>query len=297
MKLGMHNWMRTEAIEVTLKRLARYGYDGLEIVGEPARYDVGQVRSLLQQYKIECWGAATFMTAGRDLIHEDRYVRYGSIKYMKDCVDLAAELGGQILCIVPSTMGKVVPMASFQEEWRWAIEGLREVAYYAGEKGIRPGIEPLNRYETYFINRHDQAVLLAQEVGLNMGVVLDTFHLNIEEASPIVAIKQTASYLIDFHVADNNGYPPGNGTIDWRAYMKALREIGYDGYLTGEFVVPIDRTPAALTEQEIEDTSFVGTTQGRENFLHDNATGVLSERYYDLLVRQGGNFLRPLIQS
>jgi sugar phosphate isomerase/epimerase len=295
MKLGMHNWMRAEAIEVTLKRLARLGFHGLEIVGEPARYDVAQVRSLLQQYKIECWGAATFMTPGRDLIHEDTYVRYGTVKYMKDCVDLAAGLGGQILCIVPSTMGKVVPMASVQEEWSWAIEGLREVAYYAGEKGIRPGIEPLNRFETNFINRHDQAILLAQEVGLNMGVVLDTFHLNIEEANPVVAIKQTTSYLIDFHVADNNGYPPGWGAIDWQAHINALREIDYNGYLTGEFVVPIDRTPAALAEQETEDAAASHTTQGSGSFLSEHAAGVLSERYYDLLVQQTGDFLRPML--
>jgi D-psicose/D-tagatose/L-ribulose 3-epimerase len=295
MKLGMHNWMRTEAIEVTLKRLARFGFQGLEIVGEPVHYDVAQVRALLQQYNIECWGAATFMTPGRDLIHEDAYVRYGTVKYMKDCVDLAAGLGGQILCIVPSTMGKVEPMASFQEEWRWAIEGLREVAYYAGEKGIRPGIEPLNRFETNFINRHDQAILLAQEVGLNMGVVLDAFHLNIEEPDPIVAIKQTTSYLIDFHVADNNGYPPGRGAINWRAYMDALREIGYHGYLTGEFVVPIDRTPAALAEQEVEDAATSHTTQSTKDFLREQGTGVLSEHYYDLLVRQTGDFLRPYL--
>ncbi|GAC1644934.1 MAG: sugar phosphate isomerase/epimerase [Ktedonobacteraceae bacterium] len=295
MKLAMHNWMRTEEIEVTLKRLARLDIEGLEIVGEPARYDVARVRALLQRYKIECWGAATFMTAGRDLIHEDAYVRYGTVKYMKDCVDLVAGLGGQILCIVPSTMGKVAPMASFQEEWHWAVDGLREIAYHAGGKGVRLGIEPLNRYETYFINRHDQAVLLAQEVGLNMGVVLDTFHLNIEEADPIVAIKQTASYLVDFHVADNNGYPPGRGTIDWRAHIKALREIGYNGYLTGEFVVPIDRTPAALTEQEIDDVAGTDVTQNVQGFSRENKPGVLSEHYYDLLVQQTANFLRPLL--
>jgi sugar phosphate isomerase/epimerase len=295
MKLGMHNWMRAESIEATLKRLVRFGYDGLEIVGEPARYDVARVRSLLQQYNIVCWGAATFMTAGRDLIHEDAYVRYGTVKYMKDCVDLAVGLGGEILCIVPSTMGKVTAMGSFRDEWHWAVDGLREVAYYAGEKGIRPGIEPLNRYETYFINRHEQAILLAQEVGLNMGVVLDTFHLNIEESNPVVAIKQTASYLVDFHVADNNGYPPGWGTIDWRAYIQTLRGIGYDGYLTGEFVVPIDRTPAALAEQELEVATSESVVQGKENVLHNQKTEVLSERYYDLLVQQTGSFLHALI--
>src|SRR5260370_23465823 len=145
---------------------------------------------------------------------------------MKDCIDLIAGLGGQILCIVPSTVGKIVPLAGPEEERHWAVEGLREVAYYAGEKCVRPGIEPLNRFETNFINRHDQAVLLAQEVGTHIGVVLDAFHINIEEADPVAAIKATGKYLIDFHVADNNRFPPGRGAINWAPLVGALRAIG-----------------------------------------------------------------------
>jgi D-psicose/D-tagatose/L-ribulose 3-epimerase len=232
------------------------------------------------------------MTNGRDLLHEDIYVRYGTIKYMKDCIDMVAELGGQILGIVPSTVGKITPMSTPKEEWRWAVEGLREVAYYAGEKGVRPGIEPINRFETNFINRHDQALLLAHDVGLEMGVVLDSFHLNIEEASSIEAIRRTGSYLIDFHVADSNRYPPGRGAIDWSALMGALQQTGYDRYLSNEFVIPIDRTPAALSQQDVEDAGTAGTTQGMQQFLRDHGSGALSERYYDLLVQQSGNFLR-----
>ena len=295
MKLCMHNWMRPEPIEVTIRRLGRFGYDGIEISGEPARYDTGHVKALLEENAVACWGSVTLMTVGRDLIHEDAYVRYGTVKYMKDCIDLIAGLGGKIFCIVPSTVGKVVPMAGPQQEWKWAVEGLREVAYYAGEKGVRPGIEPLNRFETNFINRHDQALLLAQEAGQNTGVVLDAFHINIEEADPVAAIKATGSYLVDFHVADNNRYPPGRGAINWSALIGALREIGYDGYLTSEFVMPIDRTPAARAEQEAEDAEEAGTTMGMEKFLRDHSTGVLSERYYDLLVQQAGDFLRTLM--
>ncbi len=295
MKLSMHNWMRYEPIEVTIRRLARFGYHSIEISGEPARYDVAQVRSLLEENGVACWGSVTLMTAGRDLIHEDAYVRYGTVKYMKDCVDLIAGLGGEILCIVPSTVGKIVPMAGPSEEWAWAVEGLREVALYAGEKGVRPGIEPLNRFETNFINRHDQAVLLAQQVGNNIGVVLDAFHLNIEEANLVEAIKNTGSYLVDFHVADNNRYPPGRGAIDWAALVGALRAIGYDGALTSEFVMPVDRTPAASSEQEAEDAAESGASAGHEKFLRDHGTGTLSERYYDLLVQQSGDFLRKLI--
>lgn len=297
MKLSMHNWMRYEPIEITIKRLARFGFDAIEISGEPARYDAGQVRALLDENGIQCWGAVTLMTAGRDLIHEDAYVRYGTVKYMKDCIDLVASLNGTILTIVPSTVGKIVPMASPEEEWRWAVEGLREVALHAGEKGVRAGIEPLNRFETNFLNRHDQAVLLAHEVGNGLGVILDAFHINIEEVDPVAAIKNTNELLIGFHVADNNRFPPGRGAINWKALIGALRAIGYDQYLTNEFVMPVDRTPAADRDQEAEDAAASGATAGHEKFLRDHGTGTLSEHYYDLLVEQSGKFLRSLLDD
>src|SRR4051812_43373190 len=110
MKLSMHNWMRAEPLEVTLARLARYGYDGLEISGEPARYDVAEVRQMLKRHRLSCWGAVTLMTDGRDLIHPDRYVRIGSLAYLRDCLTLVRELGGEMLCVVPSTVGKITPL-------------------------------------------------------------------------------------------------------------------------------------------------------------------------------------------
>ena len=112
LKVAMHNWMRPEPIETTIRRLARFGYDGIEISGEPALYDAKQVRSLLDEHGLECWGAVTLMTAGRDLLHEDPYVRLGSVQYVKDCLTFVSELDGKILTVVPSTVGKVVPMGS-----------------------------------------------------------------------------------------------------------------------------------------------------------------------------------------
>src|SRR5512132_1761685 len=103
LKMAMHNWMRPEPIEVTIKRLGRSGYDGIEISGEPALYDTKQVRSLLEENGLECWGAVTLMVGGRDLLHEDKYVRVGSIQYVKDTIDMINELGGKILTVVPST--------------------------------------------------------------------------------------------------------------------------------------------------------------------------------------------------
>jgi D-psicose/D-tagatose/L-ribulose 3-epimerase len=78
MKFAMHNWMRQEPIETTIERLARCGYEGIEISGEPSVWDTADVKRLLDQHGLECWGAVTLMTGGRDLLHEDAYVRRGS---------------------------------------------------------------------------------------------------------------------------------------------------------------------------------------------------------------------------
>jgi D-psicose/D-tagatose/L-ribulose 3-epimerase len=284
MKVGMHNWMRKEPIEVTLARLARYGYNGIEISGEPELYDVPYVKELLDQHRLECWGAITLMVQGRDLIAHHKHARAETVQYIKGCVDLVAGLGGQILGIVPGEVGKTTPTDTPGNEWRWAIEGLKEIAEYAGEKGIRPGIEPLNRFETYFINRHDQALALAAEVGNDMGVVLDAFHINIEEADPLGAIRATGQHLIDFHVADNNRMPAGMGAYDWGEVIRALRDAGYDGYLTSEFVIPADRTPCATDLTRMGTAEESGYDEEMEKFLRDHGTGAIGEEQYNRAV-------------
>ncbi|MEY4167721.1 MAG: hypothetical protein RIR52_1545 [Acidobacteriota bacterium] len=282
MKHSMHNWMRPEPIEVTLERLHRFGYDGIEISGEPTRYDTDEVRRLMDQYQLECWGSVTMMFEGRDLIHPDAGIRRESVQYIKDSLDMTKRLGGRIFCIVPSTVGKTRPLASMSEEWAWAVAGLKEVTEYAGELGIVPGIEPLNRFETYFINRHDQALLLCEEVGNNLGVVLDAFHINIEEADPIQAIRNVGSKLVDFHVADNNRRPAGKGHFDWARIVGALRDIGYDGHLTAEFVLTLDRTPIALMSEKRE--SDMTVTAEDLKFINDMGSGLISGADYDRAV-------------
>ena len=282
MKHSMHNWMRPEPIEVTLERLHRFGYDGIEISGEPTRYVTDEVRRLMDQYQLECWGSVTMMFEGRDLIHPDAGIRRETVQYIKDSLDMTKRLSGRIFCIVPSTVGKTRPLASMSEEWAWAVAGLKEVTEYAGELGIVPGIEPLNRFETYFINRHDQALLLCEEVGNNLGVVLDAFHINIEESDPIQAIRNVGSKLVDFHVADNNRRPAGKGHFDWASIVSALREIGYDGHLTAEFVLTLDRTPIALMSEKRE--SDMTVTAEDLKFINDMGSGLISGADYDRAV-------------
>jgi D-psicose/D-tagatose/L-ribulose 3-epimerase len=296
LKVAMHNWMRPEPIETTITRLGRSGYNGIEISGEPAVYDADHVKGLLGANGLQCWGAVTLMTGGRDLVHEDHYVRLASVQYVKDCLTLVASMGGRILTIVPSTVGKIVPMASPEEEWQWAVDGLKECQAHAEQVGVRIGIEPLNRFETYFINRADQAVALAKDVGGNCGVTLDIFHMNIEEADWAQAIRDTGEHLVDFHVADNNRMPCGQGAIDWEALVGELVGMGYDDYLTVEFVTAVDRSPLSQ-RQEIGDASEAGASQGMEQFLRDHGTGAVPEHYYDQYVQDSIDRLRQALST
>jgi D-psicose/D-tagatose/L-ribulose 3-epimerase len=291
LKVAMHNWMRPEPIETTISRLARAGYDGIEIAGEPAVYDAGHVRSLLDEHGLECWGSVTIMVGGRDLVHEDRYVRVGTIQYVKDTLDLIGALGGRILTVVPSTVGKITPMASPEEEWQWAVEGLKECQAHAEEKGVRLALEPLTRFETYFLNRHDQALALAEDVGGDCGVCLDMFHMNIEEADWSEALKTAGDKLVNVHVADNNRMPCGQGALDWDKLVTTLAEVGYDDYLTVEFVVPLDRSRVSQ-RTEIADASEAEASAGLEQFLRDHGTGAVPDALYDRYVQESIDFLR-----
>ena len=113
-------------------------------------------------------------------------------------------------------------------------------------------IEPLNRFETHFVNRGDQALALADAVAPDVGVCLDCFHMNIEEVDLLETIRAIGPRLDDFHVADNNRMACGMGALDWPAIVGALQDINYDGALTVEFVAPVDRTPANQYPDAIE---------------------------------------------
>lgn len=294
MHLSMHNWMRAEPIEITIRRLAKYGYKSIEISGEPDVFDTKVVGNLLKENGLRCWGSVSLMFAGRDLIHADPAVRENSVKYIKDCITMVKELGGEEMTIVPSQVGKVAAMDTPEQEWAWAVEGLREIYPHAQAAGVRMALEPLNRFETNFLNRADQALLLAEAVGPDCGVCIDTFHLNIEEADMYKAIRSTKGRLADFHVADNNRMACGMGALDWPKIIGTLKEIGYDGAITVEFVAPLDRTPANPYKNAVA-SAEAELTPEQLKFIEDHGSGVLSEEFYSWLVEETAKTLLPLI--
>lgn len=288
MKICMHNWMRPEPIEVTIDRMKRLGYDGIQIMGEPRKYDWKQVRGLLDKNNMQCFGSVSIMVAGRDLIHADPYYREMTIAYLKECLDMVHALGGNIFTLVPSEVGKIVAMSDPETEWGWAVEGIKQVAGHAEKLGIRIGLEPLNRFETNFLNRHDQGLRLAADVGGNVGICLDAFHINIEESDPYQAILNAGSNLVDFHVADNNRFPPGGGNLDWAKLISTLKQAGYDKQLTVEFVVPLDRSPLARKAEAAGTTA----TEAELKFIRDHGSDLMSDTEYSSYVEASIKHLR-----
>lgn len=291
MKTAMHNWMRPETLETTVARLADCGYDAIEISGEPEKYPLDETRATLEKHAISCLGSVSIMTDGRGLTLGDKYQREGTILYLQDCVRMVGGLDGEIMTVVPATVGKIAPDASVEEEWAWAVEGMQRVAEVAAELGVKIAIEPINRFETYFINRGDQALALADAVGGDIGVCLDAFHMNIEEVDALAAIRQAGSRLLDFHVADSNRRPPGEGHYDWAGTLRTLDEVGYTGHMTVEFVNPIERTILAGTQEE---APAEDATAAELKFIQDHGGGVLSDEEYTAATKASIDYLKSL---
>jgi len=254
MKYSISNWIYgDEPLEVTFQRLQKYGYDGVELKGEPKLYQTGEVRKLCKKYNLSVLSIAgiyPWPTLERDIASPDEGVRKKAVDYLQNCVDLAAGVGAPLVVVVPSAVGKTSPIDSFEDEEEWiqekervgnyAVLSVREAAKYAEAKGILLVIEPINRYETFLVNTAEEGLRFIAEVNSPaVKIHLDVFHMNIEEANPAEAIRRCGKLLMNLHISDSNRMAVGDGHVDFRAIMYALKEIRYQWALTLEPVPPV----------------------------------------------------------
>jgi sugar phosphate isomerase/epimerase len=226
-----------EDIATSIDRVARYGYDAIEIVGEPREIDARRVASLARDAGIGVSSICSIYTPERDLVHPDADVRRAAIGYVGEVAQFASEMQCPTIIVHPTACMKTAPLAAPDQERAWAIEGIREAGEHAATLGVSLSLECWNRYETYFLNRLDQAVDLWQATGLgNGGVQGDTFHMNLEEVSIPDAFRAAGPYLQHVHLADSNRAAPGAGHLDFRPIMQALVDVGYDGYVSFELL-------------------------------------------------------------
>lgn len=215
-----------------------WGFDGVEIALEdPANIDPAYVRAELDRHGLRADVVCGVMAPGRDLrgTPDDQQA---ALDYLNGLLDAMPVLGATLL-VGPlySAVGRAEPTPpdEYQRQWDLVVGHLRTVADRAQAQGIRLALEPLNRFETDFINTGEQALRLADAMGSPaVGVHFDTFHMNIEEKNLPAAIRQAGAKLWHFHACGNDRGTPGNDHTDWTGVAAALREVGYDGYATIE---------------------------------------------------------------
>jgi sugar phosphate isomerase/epimerase len=226
-----------EPISKGIERIARSGYDAVELVGEPSQFNLDQLKSDLASHRIPVSSIVSIYTPERDLISSNPSVRANTVTYVKGNIDFAVEIGAGIVTLTPQACMKIIAEAPRQQEWAWAVEGAKQIAEYAGEKGVRVVVEPWNRYEAYLINRLEQSIAFVDEVGLpSIGCMADTFHMGIEDRDIAGAIREAGSRLAHVHLADSNRAAPGRGHLDFTPIVEALRDINYSGYASFELL-------------------------------------------------------------
>jgi sugar phosphate isomerase/epimerase len=226
-----------EDISKGIVRLAKFGYDGVDFVGEPSQYDTAKIRTLLNENKIEASSICAIFNSERDFVSSSPKIRAQAIQYVKDCVDFATVIQAKAISVQATACMKINAEAGEEEEWAWGVSGIREAGLYAEEKGIRLTLEAWNRYETYLINRLDQALAMVKEINLpNVGVMGDTYHMNIEETNLGDAIRNVGDKLYYLHIADSNRAAPGRGHMNFDEIATALRDINYKGWVSMELL-------------------------------------------------------------
>lgn len=238
MKFGVNLWVWSSPVTTDeLERLApvvkRMGFDWIEVPLEGiGDLDTARGAEILRDQGLDV-STCPAMGPDRDLIHPDAAIRANGMSYVRQCIDATAALGGtNLVGPIYSAVGRTW-QATADERKRdvdLLVKGLSELATYASDKGVVMGLEPLNRFETSFINLATQAVEIIDRVGSPAcQIMLDTFHMNIEEKSLGDAIRAAGPRLAHFHACENDRGAPGSGHVPWADVKQALSDIGYDG--------------------------------------------------------------------
>jgi D-psicose/D-tagatose/L-ribulose 3-epimerase len=212
------------------------GFDGVEVpVFRPADFQSAHLRKALEQNELGCT-AVTVLLDGLNLISDDADIRRRTQADFRDKIKAIADAGIKTLAgPMYSPVGYLPGRRRTQDEWKWAVEGFQSVTSTLESTGVSLAIEPLNRFETYFLNTAADAVALAEEIAHpQVGVLIDTFHANIEEKDIAAAYRLAGKHLKHVHTCENDRGICGSGHVNWPPIVEAIRSTGYDGWLTIE---------------------------------------------------------------
>lgn len=240
-KFGITSWAWVYPFdESVIPKVEEVGYDGIEIpIEDPSKLNVESIREALESSKIKCSSLCAVMSQERDFTSPEKSVRENALRYLKFCIDFAVKVGTDVVAgPVYAAVGKVI-FDDKEKAWKMAVEGVKEAARYAADRGVYIAIEPLNRYETSLINLASDAMRFIEDVGEeNVKAHFDTYHANIEEKSFLNAIKTMGKHLYHVHACENDRGTPGSGHIPWKEIAQALRQVGYNRWLVIETFQP-----------------------------------------------------------
>ena len=211
----------------------KWGFQTVEIpIEDPSHINAAHVRAELDKAGLACGSICACMGPGRDFRGTAEEQKTAMV-YCKALIDQAVVLGcPSLIGPVYSVVGKAdaVEPAQQPKEWALVVKNLKVLCKYAEKKGIQICVEPLNRFETDFLNTCDQGLKLIADVGSPaLKLHLDTFHMNIEEKNQAAAIKKAGKHLAHFHACGTDRGTPGNDSLQWAPIVKALKSIKYQG--------------------------------------------------------------------
>ncbi len=237
MKFGMNLLLWTgdmhEGMLPVLESLKSMGYDGVEV----PMFDADEAKYAKWGERLDDLGlertAVTVRGDEDNPISPDAAIRAKGVENNKRTLDCCRALGAQTM-VGPyhSALGEFSGQGPTEDEWKWGVDSMRQVAEHAEQAEVMLGVEYLNRFETYLLNTHADSVRFARQVDHPFcRVMYDTFHGNIEEKSIPAAIKACADVLVHVHISENDRSTPGSGNVRWAENFDTLHEVGYDGWM------------------------------------------------------------------
>ena len=227
MRYGVCNWiLGDEGLATTAAFLCEAGFDGIELKGDLTLYQPADVNAVLGDHGLS---VLSLTPEDVDLAHPDGGVRAEALDYYLRLLDFAAGVEAPLVSC-HGAVGRVRALAEYDEEYDHLLASVQQVALRAEQLGLCLAMEVLNRYESHLLNTARQGLEFVAETGLpNVGVLLDAYHMNIEEADPAAAVMDAGDRLLLFHAADSNRQAVGRGHTDFLALARALRRLGYTG--------------------------------------------------------------------
>jgi len=244
-----------EDFEDSIKKVANLGFDGAELaVRNPKDLKVDDVINILKENNLEVPAIGTGQAYGEEGLSfsdPDEVVRKKAVERINNQILFASHFNAQV--IIGLIRGKIEDGVNKVEAEEWTIDCLRKCTEFAKECNIRLTLEPVNRYESNFINTLNEGIEFIKRVGVtNLGLLADTFHMNIEEVSIYDSIVQAKDYITHVHFADSNRWAPGCGHLDFAKIVQTLKKIGYQGYVSAEILpLPDPDTAARITAETL----------------------------------------------